>query len=77
MKLEESLVFEVLGVDWKKGGLGPSLEEFKQWNFKQNNTSSKNKTTTVLKNISSVIDKQKFRIPRSQKADRAGKICER
>lgn len=34
-------VYEVLGVDWKKGGLGPSLEEFKQCNFKQNHTFEK------------------------------------
>lgn len=29
-ELEESSVYKVLGVDWKKGGLGLSLEEFKQ-----------------------------------------------
>ena len=27
---EESSVFKVLGIDWKTGGLGPSLEECKQ-----------------------------------------------
>lgn len=37
-ELEESLVYKVLGVNWKKRGLGPSLEEFKQLNFKQNDT---------------------------------------
>lgn len=29
-ELEESLVYEILGVNWKKGGSGLSLEEFKQ-----------------------------------------------
>lgn len=58
--LEEPLVYKILGVDWKKGGLEPSLEEFKQRNFKQNDTFKKKNKTKALTNNSSVINKRKI-----------------